>query len=161
MCWRCCLPPQRCRRWILRRAVLAAALTAAGEVPAVVVARALAELLDDRYGHRFAESFRRRSPTDRVWVTRSRWTVPTCQVTALPATSPPWRLANRLDETRHVRLAGDCVAEFQLIFDYSHADALPYRPGHGGGDLPSQPEAERVRVPSRRPGPYVPSPSGR
>ena len=44
------------------RGALSAALTADDDVPAVVVARALAELLDDVYSHSFAASFRRRSP---------------------------------------------------------------------------------------------------
>ncbi|WP_206073933.1 NUDIX domain-containing protein [Pseudarthrobacter sp. AG30] len=45
-------------------------------------------------------------------------------MTALTATSPPWRLANRLDETRHVRLAGEWATQFQVIFDYSLAREL-------------------------------------
>jgi 8-oxo-dGTP pyrophosphatase MutT (NUDIX family) len=107
------------------RRALSTALTAAEQVPAVVVARALAELVDERYGHGLAESFRRRSPYqpgvgDPVPLDNPDLRL----VTWLPATSPPWRLANRLDETRHVRLAGEWAAQFRVIFDYSHADAL-------------------------------------
>lgn len=89
------------------RRALAHALTASGEVPAVVVARGLAELLDERYAHSFSESFSRRSPYRPGVGDPIPLDGPDLrQVTALPATSPPWRLANRLDETRHVRLAG-------------------------------------------------------
>lgn len=107
------------------RRALAAALTAAGGEPAVVAARALAELLDERYHHSFAGSFRRRSPYQPGVGDPVPLDSPDLRrVTELPATSPPWRLANRLDETRHVRLAGGWAAQFQVIFDYSHADAL-------------------------------------
>jgi 8-oxo-dGTP pyrophosphatase MutT (NUDIX family) len=46
------------------------------------------------------------------------------QVTALAPTTPPWRLANRLDETRRVRLAGEWTAQFRVVFDYSLVDIL-------------------------------------
>ncbi len=45
------------------------------------------------------------------------------QVTVLSGTSPLW-LANRLDETRHVRLAGEWASQVQVIFDYSLAEPL-------------------------------------
>jgi 8-oxo-dGTP pyrophosphatase MutT (NUDIX family) len=107
------------------RHALAAALTAAGDVPAVVVARALAELLDERYWPSFAGSFRGRSPYQPGIGDPLPLDSPDLrQVTTLPATSPPWRLANRLDETRHVRLAGEWATQFRVIFDYSLADAL-------------------------------------
>ncbi len=107
------------------RHALAAALTADDDVPAVVVARALAELLDASYGHSFAASFRRRSPYQPGVGDPIPLDSPNLrQVTAMPATSPPWRLANRLDETRHVRLAGDWTTQFQVIFDYTHSEAL-------------------------------------
>ncbi|MHB1433005.1 MAG: hypothetical protein ACYCVZ_12915, partial [Streptosporangiaceae bacterium] len=107
------------------RRALAAALTASGDVPAVVVARALAELLDERCWPSFAGSFRGRSPYQPGVGDPVPLDSPDLrQVTALPATSPPWRLANRLDETRHVRLAGGWAAQFRVIFDYSLADAL-------------------------------------
>jgi 8-oxo-dGTP pyrophosphatase MutT (NUDIX family)/predicted amidohydrolase len=107
------------------RRALAAALTADEGVPAVVVARALAELLDDRYSHSFAASFRRRSPYQPGVGDPIPLDSPNLRlVTEMPATSPPWRLANRLDETRHIRLAGDWTTQFQVIFDYSHSAAL-------------------------------------
>jgi hypothetical protein len=39
-------------------------------------------------------------------------------------TSPPWRLANRLDETRHLRLASGWTSQFGVVFDYSLAGHL-------------------------------------
>lgn len=110
------------------RRALAEALRTDGQgevgVP-VVVARALAELLDAHFSASFTASFRRRSPYrpgvgDPIPLDSPNLR----EVTALPATSPPWRLANRLDETLHVRLAGDWTTQFQVIFDYSHAEAL-------------------------------------
>jgi len=106
-------------------AALAAALTAAEGVPAVVVARLLAELLDEQYCHSFRESFRRRSPYQPGVGDPIPLDSPDLrQVTALTATAPPWRLANRLDETRHVRLAGEWATQFQVVFDYSVAREL-------------------------------------
>jgi 8-oxo-dGTP pyrophosphatase MutT (NUDIX family) len=107
------------------RGALAGALGAAGPPPAVTVARALAEMLDERYWHSFAESFRRRSPYQPGVGDPIPLDSPDLRrVTDLPATAPPWRLANRLDETRHVRLAGEWATQFQVVFDYSLADAL-------------------------------------
>lgn len=104
---------------------LAAALTAVDALPAVAVARLLAELLDERYSHSFRESFRRRSPYQPGVGDPIPLDSPDLRhVTALSATSPPWRLANRLDETRHVRLAGEWATQFQVIFDYSLAREL-------------------------------------
>ncbi|WP_346958307.1 NUDIX domain-containing protein [uncultured Arthrobacter sp.] len=104
---------------------LAAALTADGDLPAVAVARLLAELLDERYSHSFRESFRLRSPYQPGVGDPIPLDSPDLRhVTALSATSPPWRLANRLDETRHVRLAGEWATQFQVIFDYSFAREL-------------------------------------
>ncbi|RAX16284.1 NUDIX domain-containing protein [Pseudarthrobacter sp. AG30] len=106
-------------------AALAAALTADEGLPAVVVARLLAELLDEQYCHSFRESFRRRSPYQPGVGDPIPLDSPDLRhVTALTATSPPWRLANRLDETRHVRLAGEWATQFQVIFDYSLAREL-------------------------------------
>lgn len=104
---------------------LAAALTADDGIPAVVVARLLAELLDEHYCRSFRESFRRRSPYQPGVGDPIPLDSPDLRhVTALTATSPPWRLANRLDETRHVRLAGEWATQFQVIFDYSLAREL-------------------------------------
>ncbi|MDO5864977.1 MULTISPECIES: NUDIX domain-containing protein [Paenarthrobacter] len=106
-------------------AALAAALTADEGLPAVVVARLLAELLDEQYCHSFRESFRRRSPYQPGVGDPVPLDSPDLRhVTALTATAPPWRLANRLDETRHVRLAGEWATQFQVIFDYSLAREL-------------------------------------
>lgn len=108
----------------LRRA-LVAALAPVRDIPAVVVARALAELLDAAFAHTFSASFARRSPYqprvgDPVPLDRPDLR----RITDLPATSPPWRLANRLDETRRVRLAGEWAAQFRVVFDYCLADVL-------------------------------------
>lgn len=108
----------------LRRA-LATALVPADDIPGVVVARFLAELLDFHFGHTFAASFAARSP----YQPRVGDPVPLDgpdlpRITALSATSPPWRLANRLDETRRVRLAGEWAAQFRVVFDYCLADVL-------------------------------------
>lgn len=106
------------------RHALAASLEPVADVPPVVVAHALAQLLEERYGHTFAVSFRRRSPY-RPAVGDLPLDSPDLRaVMDMPATSPPWRLANRLDETRHVRLAGEWVVQFQVVFDYSLHDIL-------------------------------------
>lgn len=107
------------------RRALAATLERANGIPPVLVVRALAELIDERYCHTFAAWFRRRSPYqpgvgDPVPLDNPDLR----QVTAMPSTSPPWRLAHRLDETRHVRLAGDWVVQFRVVFDYSLFDTL-------------------------------------
>ncbi|WP_218592489.1 hypothetical protein [Pseudonocardia oceani] len=107
------------------REALAAALTPVDGTPAVVIAHAMAGLVDTHYGHTFAASFARRSP----YQPRVGDPVPLDgpdlrQVTVLAATSPPWRLANRLDETRRVRLAGEWAAQFRIVFDYSLVDTL-------------------------------------
>lgn len=89
------------------RGALAEALTDSDDLPAVAVARLLAELLDESYCHSFRESFRRRNPYQPGVGNPIPLDSPDLrEVTAMPATSPPWRLANRSDETRHVRLAG-------------------------------------------------------
>ncbi|MDX8034839.1 NUDIX domain-containing protein [Lentzea sp. BCCO 10_0856] len=107
------------------RHALAAALEPVDDVPAVVVAHALAELVDSTYGHTFAGSFRRRSPYQPGVGDPVPLDSPDLrQVTAMAATSPPWRLANRLDETRRVRLAGEWATRFQVVFDYSATELL-------------------------------------
>ncbi|ALV38564.1 amidohydrolase [Streptomyces sp. CdTB01] len=104
---------------------LADALTAIDDVPAVVIARALAELLDEHFADTFTESFRRRSPYRPGVGDPIPLDAPDLRgVTRMPATAPPWRLANRLDETRHVRLAGDWAVQFRVVFDYSLYDVL-------------------------------------
>lgn len=107
------------------RRALVDALTASDQVPVVVVARALAELIDERYAESLAASFRRRSPYQPGVGDPVPMDIPDLrEVTELPGTPPPWRLANRLDETRHVRLAGEWALQFRVIFDYSLAGDL-------------------------------------
>ncbi len=107
-----------------RRALLSA-LQQADDVPLVSIARALAELLDERYSHTFADWFRQRSPYQPGVGDPVPLDSPDLRpVMAMRATSPPWRLAHRLDETRHVRLAGDWAMQFRVVFDYSLFDTL-------------------------------------
>ena len=105
--------------------LMAGALSSDPEIPAVVMAHALAELIDTSYGHVFADWFRQRSP----YQPTSGDPVPLDhpdlrRVTDLLPTTPPWRLAHRLDETRRVRLAGAWVTQFRVVFDYGAFDAL-------------------------------------
>ena len=107
------------------RRALVTALERAGNVPPVLIARALAELIDEHYRDTFASWFRRRSPYQPAVGDPVPLDTPDLrQVTAMRATSPPWRLAHRLDETRHVRLAGEWVVQFRVVFDYSLFDTL-------------------------------------
>ena len=102
------------------REAMSAALTSDAAVPPVVMAHALAELIDARYGHGFADWFRRRSPFQPAFGDPIPLdTHDLRQVTQLAPTAPPWRLANRLDETRRVRLAGAWTTQFRVVFDYS------------------------------------------
>ncbi|WP_206697817.1 NUDIX domain-containing protein [Streptomyces sp. WAC00263] len=104
---------------------LADALVAVEGVPAVVVARALAELLDGHFADTFTDSFRRRSPYQPSVGDPIPLDAPDLRgVMQMPPTAPPWRLANRLDETRHVRLAGGWAVQFRVVFDYSLYDGL-------------------------------------
>ena len=108
----------------LRRA-MACAL---GEEPpgsSVVVARAFACKLDEHFWPSFADSFKSRSPYQPgVGDPIPLGTPDVRDLTDMTPTSPPWRLANRLDETRHVRLAGEWAVQFRVVFDYSASDAL-------------------------------------
>ena len=107
------------------RQPVSSALTADAAVPPVVVAHALAELLDARYGHGFVEWFRHRSPYQPAVGDPIPLDSPDLrQVTELAPTAPPWRLANRLDETRRVRLAGEWTTQFRVVFDYGLFDVL-------------------------------------
>ena len=107
------------------RAAFAAALEPVDDTPMVVVARALAEIIDDHYGHTFTASFARRSPYQpQVGDPMPLDSPDLRRVSALPATAPPWRLANRLDETRRARLAGEWAAQFRVVFDYALAGVL-------------------------------------
>ena len=107
------------------RQAVSAALTANEAVPPVVVAHALAELLDARYGHGFVDWFRHRSPYQPAVGDPIPLDSPDLRrVTELAPTAPPWRLANRLDETRRVRLAGEWTTQFRVVFDYSLFDVL-------------------------------------
>ena len=108
----------------VRRAMAAALQTVDGVAP-VVVAHALAQFLDDRYGHTFPDSFRRRSPYqpgvgDPVPLGGTDLRV----IMDMRPTSPAWRLANRLDETRRIRLAGEWAVGFRIVLDYSLFEIL-------------------------------------
>lgn len=106
------------------REALAVALDASS-LPEVVTARMLAELVDRHYGHTFADSFRSRSPYQPVAGDPIPLDSPDLRrIMAMPPTAPPWRLANRLDETRRVRLAGAWTSQFKVVFDYSLFDIL-------------------------------------
>ena len=104
---------------------IATALTCDPDVPAVVMAHALAELIDSHYGHRFADWFRERSPYQPAVGDPIPLDHPDLRrITDLAPTAPPWRLANRLDETRRLRLAGAWATQFRVVFDYAAFDAL-------------------------------------
>ncbi|HEY3409170.1 MAG TPA: hypothetical protein VGK53_13440, partial [Propionicimonas sp.] len=107
------------------RDALADALTVPCQVPGVLVARHLAVLLDEHYAGTFDGWFRSQSPYRPTVGDPVPVRAPDArQFTDLPITPPPWRLANRLDETRTIRLAGGWANQFDVTIDYSHADAL-------------------------------------
>jgi len=107
------------------RQALAAALAPVPEVPAVAIAHAMAELLDRCYGHSFIVWFRERSPYQPAVGDPIPLDSPDLRrISDMAPTAPPWRLANRLDETRRVRLAGAWATQFRVVFDYSAFDAL-------------------------------------
>lgn len=107
------------------RDALVHALRPMPDVPAVVVARVLADLLDEGWAATFPGSFAARSPyTPAVGDPIPLGSPDLPSLLQMAPTSPPWRLAQRLDETRHVRLAGEWAARFRVIFDYGHAEAL-------------------------------------
>lgn len=95
------------------------------DVPPVVVAHALAQFLDDHYSHTFTRFFRDRGPYQPTVGDPIPLDFPNLRaLTSMPFTSPPWRLANGLDQTRHLRLAGDWAVQYRVVFDYSLTDAL-------------------------------------
>lgn len=103
----------------LLRHALVLALQAAEQSRVALVAHALAQLLDDRFCSTFPDALQRRSPYqpgvgDPVPLS----TVDLRGVLDMRPTAPPWRLAHRLDETRHVRLAGEWAARYRVVFDY-------------------------------------------
>lgn len=107
------------------RRALSAALHDHDDIPPVVIAHALAELLDARYGDSFTDWFRARSPYQPAVGDPVPLDSPDLPaITDMAPTAPPWRLANRLDETRRVRLAGAWATQFRVVFDYSAFDAL-------------------------------------
>lgn len=107
------------------REAVAAALTDDPTVPPVVMAHALAEVFDTWYGHCFVDWFRRQSPYQPALGDPMPLDNPDLRrVTQLAPTAPPWRLANRLDETRRIRLAGAWTTQFRIVFDYSLFDVL-------------------------------------
>lgn len=107
------------------RVALVQALQPCPGVPAVVVAQVLAGFLDEHYGGTFWTSFARRSPYQPAVGDPVPLDSPDLRtVLEMRPTSPPWRLAQRLDETRHVRLAGGWATRFRVVFDYSRAQQL-------------------------------------
>lgn len=109
--------------WV--REALAQALRPVGGAAPVAIAHGLAQLLDERYGDFFTDSFRRRSPYQPGVGDPVPLGGPDIRaVLDMRPTSPPWRLANRLDETRRVRLAGGWATQFRIVFDYSLFDTL-------------------------------------
>lgn len=93
--------------------------------PPVGIARTLAVLLDEHYWTSFRDSFARRSPYQPgVGDPIPLDSLDLRAVTQMTPTSPRWRLANRLDETQHVRLAGEWAVQYRVIFDYSASAAL-------------------------------------
>ena len=107
------------------RAAMATALEPPADLPPALVAKALAELLDERYGHTFAEFFRRHSPYQPSVGDPIPLDTPNLPaISDLPPTAPPWRLANRLDQTRRIRLAGEWAVQYRVVFDYGLYDVL-------------------------------------
>ena len=107
------------------RNLLVKSFTSTTDVPPVVVAHAAAQFLDDHYAHTFTRFFQDRSPYQPAVGDPIPLDFPNLRaLTPIPFTSPPWRLANRLDQTRHVRLAGDWAVQYRMVFDYSLTDAL-------------------------------------
>ncbi|MHB1773118.1 MAG: nitrilase-related carbon-nitrogen hydrolase [Acidimicrobiales bacterium] len=108
------------------RALIDAALGRSPDrVPGVVAAHVVAQVLDARYAACFGRAFRRRGPVELAVGDPLPLDDPGLrQVVSVRLTSPPWRLANRLDETRHVRLAGRWAEEFSVILDYRLTGAL-------------------------------------
>jgi hypothetical protein len=73
------------------------------DLPPIVIARTQAEPIDELYCHTFAQSFKLRSPYQPGVGDPVPLDGPDLRgVLAMRSTSPPWRLANRLDETRHI-----------------------------------------------------------
>ena len=107
------------------RHLLAEALKPVNGAAPAVIAHALTQFLDDHYGQFFADWFRSRSPYQPGVGDPIPLGGPDIrEVLDMRPTSPPWRLANRLDETRRVRLAGGWATQFRVVFDYSLSDAL-------------------------------------
>ncbi|KKC01674.1 amidohydrolase [Mycobacterium nebraskense] len=107
------------------RKALADALAPDDGVAPVTIAHELAQLVDERYRDCLVASFQRRNP----YQPAAGDPIPLGgfdirSVLDMRPTAPPWRLANRLDQTRHVRLAGDWATQFRVVFDYSLFEAL-------------------------------------
>ena len=105
---------------------LAAVLAPSAKLPVVAITHRAAQLLDHFYGASLDASFQRRSPYQPGVgdpIPLDSPDVPS--LTALTPTAPPWRLAHRLDETRHVRLAGEWATQFRVVLDYSLIGVVP------------------------------------
>lgn len=107
------------------RRVLADTLVPVEGVAPVVIAHALAQVLDEHYGRFLTDSFRRRSPYQPGVGDPVPLGGPDIRALMdMQPTAPPWRLANRLDETRRIRLAGSWATQFRILFDYSLFETL-------------------------------------
>jgi len=86
----------------------------------VVVAHELAEFLDIRFQQAIGPYFGRLSPFEVAPGDPMPLDDPgLVGVVHGSITPPPWRLAQPLDETRHLRLAGEWANRYRVIFDYS------------------------------------------
>ena len=107
------------------RTLLTESFNSTTGVPPVVIAHALAQFLDLHYADSFTRFFRERSPYQPAVGDPIPLDFPNLRaLTPMPFTSPPWRLANRLDQTLHIRLAGDWATQYRMVFDYSLAEAM-------------------------------------
>lgn len=118
-------PASAARVDAVARKAVSAALTADPKIPPVVMAHAIAELVDRCYGHSFVDWFRSHSTYQPAVGDPIPLDYPDLRrVTELAPTAPPWRLASRLDETRRIRLAGAWTTQFRVVFDYGLFDIL-------------------------------------
>jgi len=86
----------------------------------VVVAHELAQFLDERFLHAIGPHFRRLSPYEITLGAPVPLDDPgLVRVLHGSVTAPPWRLAQPLDETPHLRLAGDWAKRYRVILDSS------------------------------------------
>ncbi|EWT07739.1 NUDIX hydrolase [Intrasporangium chromatireducens Q5-1] len=83
----------------------------------------LAGEVDRVLGHTFEESFRRRAPYEPAVGDPVPIESPDIrQLIDMPASTPPWRLVQRVDQTRRVRLAGAWAAQYRVIYEVPSMD---------------------------------------